>query len=153
MARIKLDSKKLKSFIRLLNNELVKLDTHFDINSGGCCYVAYVIAENFKKHKIPYKVVLFDYEKYDYAYTKLDLRQEFNSQGIETHNHFAIEVDGNLINPGTFKDCYAYKLSYIKPEGLYNTYIKGDWNYVYSSGNNERIKSYLDMFFTLYLVL
>ena len=50
-----------KDFIIQLNNLCQKLDILYDINNGGCCYVAYKIAKQLDKLNIKYELVVFDY--------------------------------------------------------------------------------------------
>ena len=48
---------KTKDLINELNEFLKKLDNVYNINSGGCFYVAYLIAREFYKLGINYTVV------------------------------------------------------------------------------------------------
>lgn len=50
---------KLNQTCRELNQLLESLDYEYDMNSGGCAFVAYSIAKNLSEKNIPYEVVLY----------------------------------------------------------------------------------------------
>ena len=72
------------------------LNTLYNINNGGCCYVAYCIAQLLEKDSIPFDVVVFD-----------DFDADSLSELDEECYHIAIRIviDGEdyIINQGDFE--------------------------------------------------
>ncbi len=139
--------------------ELMKfLDRHFDINNGGCCYVAYVIAKNLEKYNIPYQVVFY-YECFEEGECYENLPSESIEHDIkeraipcvgtgdDTCNHYSIMIDDSNLNP--FND-RAYKILNLNADDLKWIYFKaGDWNMCYNRFINTYINTYIKNTFDL----
>ena len=142
----------LEPILKKLSQLCSDLDRWYDINRGGCCYVAYLIAVNLWNLKIKYKLVLCDRYKTCKA---LKMRRDINSLRLSGYsfNHYFIEVDGFHINMGYFnkKVCYQSKASYINPFciGKIYTYFKerNGWNEIYKSHYNPIVKDTINKFF------
>ena len=142
----------LEPILKKLSQLCSDLDRWYDINRGGCCYVAYLIAVNLWNLKIKYKLVLCDRYKTCKA---LKMRRDINSLRLSGYsfNHYFIEVDGFPINMGYFnkKVCYQSKASYINPFciGKIYTYFKerNGWNEIYKSHYNPIVKDTINKFF------
>lgn len=142
----------LEPILKKLSQLCSELDRWYNINRGGCCYVAYLIATNLWNLKIKYKLVVCDTGKTCKA---LKMRRDINSLRLSGYsfNHYFIEVDGFPINMGYFnkKVCYQSKASYINPFciGKIYTYFKekGGWNEIYKTRNNPIIRDTINKFF------
>ena len=142
----------LEPILKKLSQLCSDLDRWYDINRGGCCYVAYLIAANLWNLKIKYKLVLCDRYKTCKA---LKMRRDINSLRLSNYsfNHYFIEVDGFPINMGYFNKevCYQSKASYINPFciGKIYTYFKkrDGWNEIYKPHHNPIVKDTINKFF------
>ena len=142
----------LEPILKKLSQLCSDLDRWYDINRGGCCYVAYLIATNLWNLKVKYKLVLCDKYKTCKA---LKMRRDINSLRLSGYsfNHYFIEVDGFPINMGYFnkKVCYQSKASYINPFciGKIYTYFKerDEWNEIYKPRHNPIVKDTINKFF------
>ena len=142
----------LEPILKKLSQLCSDLDRWYDINRGGCCYVAYLIATNLWNLKIKYKLVVCDKWKTCKA---LEMRRDINSLRLSDYsfNHYFIEVDGFPINMGYFnkKVCYQSKASYINPFciGKIYTYFKerDEWNEIYKPHYNPIVRDTINKFF------
>lgn len=142
----------LEPILKKLSQLCSDLDRWYDINRGGCCYVAYLIAANLWNLKIKYKLVVCDRYKTCKA---LKMRRDINNLRLSYYsfNHYFIEVDGFPINMGYFnkKMCYQSKASYINPFciGKIYTYFKerNGWNEIYKPRYNHIVRDTINKFF------
>ena len=93
-----------KDFIGKLNNFLKDLDSTYNINSGGCFYVAYLIAREFYNLGINYTVVDW---------------HEDSRLNVYSVYHRSLKVDGRYVNPPLINyGNYTDDLGYISPYKL-----------------------------------
>jgi hypothetical protein len=113
-----------KNLFKALNNLCEEMNCSYNINYGGCCFVAAVIAEQLELHNIPFKIA------YTYDPT-----------------HYAIKVADRYINRDDFcfKEFYDWSSDY-----LYNTYYTEDWNDYYSRRWNLIVKTRIKSVFRKY---
>ena len=116
----------MKNFLNYLDSVCKKLDDKYDINSGGCCYVASVIAAELEKRNIPFKFISYK-GKY----------------------HLAIQVGEMVINRDgcTEGDWWS---SFDKADKILNFYKSEEWNYVYNRKWNLIIKTIIQSKFKYY---
>ena len=149
-----------QKLIEELDNLCDKLDRKYDINCGGCCYIAYLISLVLSTFNIKYKLTIYDHEVN--FHKKLEIRNNIrNNRGfpcrLDTANHYAISISGKTINKSSFspwpgkhlsisyikpeeiKEMYTKSISYIKPEEIKEMYTKGDWNDYYNRSHNGHI--------------
>lgn len=104
------------------------LSKTFDINAGGCCFVAYVIAYCLEQDGIDYQVGVC---------TSLDYN-EFYDIGCDSQNHYFIILDDFNINDDGECDYTIYDVSFA--EDLLDHYLECTWNTDYDRSNNEFIE-------------
>jgi len=133
-----------QKLIEELDNLCDKLDRKYDINCGGCCYIAYLISLVLSTFNIKYKLTIYDHEVN--FHKKLEIRNNIrNNRGfpcrLDTANHYAISISGKTINKSSFSPWPGKHLSisYIKPEEIKEMYTKGDWNDYYNRSHNGHI--------------
>lgn len=106
------------------------MDICYNINNGGCCFVAAVLAENLEKNNIPFKVI------------------EYISPC-----HYIIEVEDRMLNRGIFPSRnrveYEY-LDYPSSHELYDIYYSNDWNDLYSRKWNLIVSTRIKALFKKY---
>lgn len=134
-----------------LNRLLDELDREYDINAGGCCFVAFCVAAQLWKRGIPYKLVVLGDRALDSNELKINIRKNdgYYPTGSETANHYVIQVGDYYINLGSFNLRYyeISKASFIKPHEIYEVYRTGYWNCYYEKSNNLKIYKKIKKFF------
>ena len=132
--------------INLLNKILSDIDNILDINCGGCCYIAYVIAKYCDTHNIPYYVVFTDNED---LFSNVDERIKSRSRtgifddGEYSCNHIYLNINNMNINFDTFME-YHYKSNSINSDDLLWIYKRGNWNDIYDKNNNSIISKFIN---------
>ena len=117
-----------KSLFKNLNQLCKDLDYKYDINSGGCCFVAAVIAEQLENYNIPFKLI--HYELYSC--------------------HYAIRVNDRIINRCDCKYKEIIFDDYLSSDEIYNTYYDEDWNHTYNRRWNLIVKTKIKSLFKKY---
>ena len=105
------------------------LDTLYDINDGGCCYIAYCIAELLEKDNIPFEVILFDV---------------FNGGLTKACDHVGIklEIEGDtyIINQADYASSEISSIQKLTSKQLLEYYKSVSWNKMYDIVRNKFIK-------------
>ena len=123
-----------KELLVLRLNAICKcLNTLYNINWGGCCWIAYCIADILHNKGINYTLVICD-EFPVTDFKKLDC----------SVNHIYIEVDGESINKGDFESCEISKIHNVSPEEIENYYNKGRWCSIYNRYKNTFIQKLIN---------
>lgn len=122
-------------------NKLCKfLDEEYDINSGGCCYIAYCLARLLSRDKFRFTVIIYeDYECED-KFSELDT----------SHYHYAIGVGNNVINDADCEDDLEFvKNVYrnVKASEILNHYQARSWNKCYNANKNSFIFKTIKVFY------
>ena len=98
--RRKLNSKsqEIQEILAERLNKLCRfLDEEYDVNCGGCCYIAYCLARLLSRDKFKFKVIIYeDYELEENVYTL----KEF------------VGEEGDVLDPyggdeDAYEECYA----------------------------------------------
>lgn len=130
------------------------LDSLYSINSGGCCYVAYLIACHLDKLRIKYDLVIYDYKRKDEACINSEVQNMClpNSvTGKQTCEHYCISISGGgVVNKGDVSSLKKYVVKGITSSNLKWIYRNGDWNKMYSRSNNRCVKGIINSFFSKY---
>ena len=145
----------LDTLIVSLNTLFTALDTIYDINAGGCCYIAYIVAEELEKRNFNN----FSLRIYNDNYV---LNEEDCFENIEndvddfpiysyTANHYVLVYDDIEINP----DDTAEYLEYVDLHDVDSNFIldicnKGDWNCVFNHNNLTFIRRFIKIIFDQY---
>lgn len=115
-----------KELFKRLNSLCEDMNYYYNINCGGCCYVAAVISEQLEIHGIPFKIAV------TYSPT-----------------HYAIKVNDRFINRDGFKfhkeDLIPWDSKY-----LYDTYRYEDWNDCYNRRWNLIVQTRIKSLFKKY---
>ena len=111
------------------------LDRSFNINVGGCCFVASIIAGLLEEDGIPFDVVVY-YDEYFDTFDDIDCSQK----------HYAIKVNNIIINNDDRKDDYMV-FNNVTCNDLMEHYIECGWNTWYNSEYNEYVANILTEFY------
>jgi hypothetical protein len=118
-----------KELFKQLNALCEKLDYKYDINRGGCCYVAACLAEQLEKYNIPYTAIQY---------------------GLG--NHFSIKVSDRYLNRCDYKkneinNTYEPFESF---KDLLHYYHHHTWNETYEPKYNGCVKKAIKAVFNKY---
>lgn len=130
-------AKKLDGFCKYLNRE-------YSINSGGCCYVAYILASLLKRDGFRFKLIIWSRDPLDKTFTNVKY----------SNYHYGILLGGCFINgDGCHNNDRLYEEFYSKVRVTdildhYNKNLKKDrWNDWYNIKQNPFIYKMLNMFY------
>lgn len=116
-----------KELFKQLNSLCYEMNESYNINRGGCCFVAATIAEQFERFNIPFTVIQYD-----------------------GHYHYAVRVSDRIIN----RDGCEYRIissdKFISSEELYDEYYGCDWNDYYNRKWNLIVKTRIRALFNKY---
>lgn len=124
-----------------LHRLCVRLNQTYQVNLGGCCYVAYCIAQLLEQDNLNFSVVVFD-ERYDLEdFTILDSLPE-------AMDHYAIILEtGNIpsnINCDKNDFCKFSNKFKASSSDLLHYYHTNAWNECYDDRNNQLIKQLIE---------
>ena len=123
--------------------ELDKLDREYNINSGGCCFVAYLLARELEKRHIRFKLRIYDY---CLEGKKLEIRKAIKNRtyydDYSSCNHYALLIGEEVINVADYVDGdRCIDLGCINSSDIKYLYDKGRWNKTYKPGDNKEVES------------
>jgi hypothetical protein len=104
-----------KKLFTKLNQLCLELDNKYNINCGGCCYIAACIAEQLERFDIPFEIVHYDI----------------------CGCHYAIKVSDRYINRSDYKKKEIYEILDYSSEEMFDIYYHGDWNNTYERKYNS----------------
>lgn len=115
-----------------LNRLCEVLDYSYNINSGGCCLVAAIIAKQLEESNIPFTVIHYD----KYAC------------------HYAIRVKDRIINRSGYHYDEITSDKMLSSEELYDIYLNkledGYWNSCYNRQKNLIVRTKISVLFKKY---
>lgn len=135
--------------IQELNILLENLDIKYDINSGGCCYVAYLVARNLEKLHIPYCLNI-DCGCSKHLYSANSRETILAGNTGKSAEHYYIRCYNKDINIGiTNNSDYIVSISsrFLSSSNILKIYEEGSWNCLYNISNNKLIKNKIYEFF------
>lgn len=106
-----------------------KLNTVYQFNSGGCCYVAYLIAKELERLNEPFKLVI----------------QASSYKG----NHYCICSDRfGFLN--SFSECDNTVRFSASADTILKIYEENDWSQRYDTRNNKSLEDEIRHLFSIY---
>ena len=108
-----------------INKLCLELDEKYNINNGGCCYVAYCIAKQLELHNIPFKII------------------HYNLFGC----HYAIKVSDRYLNRSDFRKKEIFKVMNCCADELLNIYYSESWNQAYDVKHNLLVRKLIQELF------
>ena len=133
--------------LKVLSHQLDKLckflDELYDINCGGCCYLAYCLAKLLDSDNLEYQVVVVS----DNCEELMDC--ETLSDIPCSCTHYGIYVDGEYINidDSDLENDYVNHFINVTPDEIKEHYKFGDWNDCYDIDKNDLIWETLKTFY------
>lgn len=135
----------LENLVKDLNTLCDRLDQDYNINFGGCCFVAYLMMKHFEKIGLhPILVIESDCEKIDEDnFLECVHTRSGNCQGLkdQTCYHYFIyipEID-EYVNLSEFYEDYIYKFQGLSAKDVHWIYKTGNWNSNYNRKNSPMV--------------
>ena len=147
----------LKFFRRLrlaksLDALCTKLDRVYNINSGGCCYLAFLIARNLDQLEVKYELVVYSPDKKDSIKMEEELKNRTLQSGDESVimcDHYCLYIyNYGIINRDNRHGGYIVKN--VSSNSIGWIYKLGGWNPYYKKSNNSIVKDIVNDFFKKY---
>lgn len=136
-----METKKVSTLCSKLNNVCNLLDSLYNINSGGCCFVAYCL----------FKMLKHDFNNVDLlVFSDFDLEDYTSFKNIhESQAHYAIKLHDKIINASNYNQEYYCVHTYhnINTNLLLRHYNKFSWNPIYDKKNNKIVRKILNNFY------
>ena len=132
-----------------LNSICSCLDKIYRINNGGCCYIAYIIADILYKEGIDYEVVVVPEEDSDLP----DKFEDIKDSAYHVFIKVKFKDEDYLINSddcsleGDDIEYEARSYNNVTPEEILNYYNSFHWNWVYNAVNNKFIKYVINLLY------
>lgn len=133
------------------------LDDLYHINSGGCCYIAYLIARHLDKLGVDYTLSVYNFGCRDESDITKEVTNMLRSNnrssviGLYTCEHYCISITGGgSVNEGDVDGLHCYNISGITCKNIRWIYKHGFWNKYYDTRNNKIVKGIIDSFFKKY---
>lgn len=136
-----------KTVVNNLDSVCKCLDSIYSINNGGCCYIAYIIADILSKEGIEYEVIVLPADKDEEMpddFTDIDC-SAFHvyigvslEDGFYTINNMADEDIDNLPE---------YHYLEVSTQEILNYYKRGNWNWLYDTVRNKFIKYIINLLY------
>lgn len=130
----------LSKLCHKLNSLFIFLDEVYNINSGGCCYVASVLANLLEEDEIEFSIIVYDcdYENFydisrsQFHYAIRILNTDFNGivNGYEDHDEWEFNEFDN-----------------VTAIDLLDHYKECSWNDYYNVFRNKYIKGLITKFY------
>ena len=148
----------IHSLCRSINRLCDFLNEEYNINYGGCCFIASLIAEHLDRLKISYNLIVYDYFEKDVDYVQHEILTKVKNKsyrksviGNNTCFHYCLFIEGaGEINSGDFNDCIRYVIKDVQCSNIRWIYRNGKWNKNYDIYNNKSIKNIVKSFFRRY---
>ncbi len=147
----------VKNIVKRLNHLCKCLHDMYDINYGGCCYVAYIIAKHLDLLGIKYNLVVCDDLKRNEKEINLEVHNKVKNCNYKTSvvnctcNHYCINIIGvGHINRGKCKYPHKYFIKNIDNAHIKWIYNNGSWNERYDKKRNKIVSNMINNFFKEY---
>lgn len=146
------------SLVRSLNSLCKFLHDTYGVNFGGCCFLAYLIAQHLDKLGLEYDLVIYDW----YLKDRVSIEHEVISRhrnkgslhsvtGPHACDHYCLQLRGaGVINGDDDEESHRYTISDVTYKNIRWIYKSSEWNSRYEVRHNKTIKNIVKEFFKEY---
>ena len=147
------------SLLKNLNSLCRFLDETYNVNIGGCCYLASLIAKHLDKLNIKYDLIIYDSYSRNRENIKCEVISRRKNKGLNNSvtghyscNHYCIRLRGaGVINGnGDYTEEHRYSIPNISYKNIRWIYKNSRWNKCYKVQYNKTIKNIVKEFFKNY---
>lgn len=135
----------LKHLVNDLNLLCDRLDRDYNINFGGCCFVAYLMMKHFERIGVhPTLVIENDCEEIDgdeFLDCVANRTRDCQGIGSQTCYHYFVLIPevGEYVNAGEPCDESLYKFKGLTAKDVHWLYRTGSWNHEYDRKNSPMV--------------
>lgn len=153
---VKYSKEYLKEITKSINRLCKFLNEHYNINCGGCCFLAAAIAKELDNLNIKYTLKIYDPLsknrkdiKLEVSNKKRNLNNSSSVTGVNNCSHYGLFIlnGGGFINPCTRPLYKTYTIPNINYTHINWIYKAGNWNDYYKPSNNKHIRIIVKEFF------
>ena len=143
------------SLLKNLNSLCRFLDETYNVNMGGCCYLASLIAKHLDKLNIKYDLIIYDSYSRNRENIKCEVISRRRNKGLNNSvtghyscNHYCIRLRGaGVINGnGDYTEEHRYSIPNISYKNIRWIYKNSRWNKCYKVQYNKTIKNIVKEF-------
>ena len=127
-----------------MNEVCQLLDNLYDVNCGGCWYIAYCLSKLLKEDDLDYCLEVVSIDEED-----LEDCCDF-SELYRNYSHYGISIGSSYINISEeeIEDAYSYCcFPNVDPTLIWKHYKEQEWNDCYDSNKNDFIWEILEKFY------
>lgn len=114
----------MEFLIKKLNYLASELDRRYSMNSGGCCYFAYLIAEWLEAYDIEYRFIIQDDGPID---------------GV-SGKHYCLQIMPSKLFINKLSKYSHIKTTQLTSSQIFSYYRKSNWSEKYDICNNAVVK-------------
>ena len=145
----------IRKLVNDLNTLCDRLDKDYNINYGGCCFVAYILMKNFESIGVnPILVIESDCDEIDggeFLDRVHDRNTECNGLGFNTCYHYFVSIPKiGYVNAGDYCRDSLNKFRGLSSKDVQWIYKTGDWNSCYETKNNAMVGRRIKQVFRKY---
>ena len=123
----------MEFLIKKLNYLASELDRRYSMNSGGCCYFAYLIAEWLEAYDIEYRFIIQDDGPID---------------GV-SGKHYCLQIMPSKLFINKLSKYSHIKTTQLTSSQIFSYYRKSNWSEKYDICNNDVVKKAIDNIFNI----
>lgn len=123
----------MEFLIKKLNYLASELDRRYSMNSGGCCYFAYLIAEWLEAYDIEYRFIIQDDGPID---------------GV-SGKHYCLQIMPSKLFINKLSKYSHIKTTQLASGQIFSYYRKSNWSEKYDICNNAVVKKAIDNIFNI----
>lgn len=123
----------MEFLIKKLNYLASELDRRYSMNSGGCCYFAYLIAEWLEAYDIEYRFIIQDDGPID---------------GV-SGKHYCLQIMPSKLFINKLSKYSRIKTTQLTSSQIFSYYRKSNWSEKYDICNNAVVKKAIDNIFNI----
>lgn len=122
----------MEFLIKKLNYLASELDRRYSMNSGGCCYFAYLIAEWLEAYDIEYRFII----------------QDDPIDGV-SGKHYCLQIMPSKLFINKLSKYSHIKTTQLTSSQIFSYYRKSNWSEKYDICNNAVVKKAIDNIFNI----
>lgn len=146
-------------FFNRLNNLCSFLDISYNVNHGGCCFIAFIISKFLDSYNIKYELYIEEDNcakdlnaiNFEVKNNKQNYTNNTSITGAFTCKHYFLNINGyGLINDDCADLDNCYCIRNINHSNIKWIYDNGYWNDKYDICNNDKIIKFIKLLFEEY---
>lgn len=145
------------SLVRSLNSLCKFLHDTYSVNYGGCCFLAYLIAQHLDQLGLEYDLVIYDNYYRDRVNIEHEVLSRHRNKGLHNSvtgphscNHYCLQLRGAGVINAEDEGGHRYTVPDVSYKNIRWIYRNSKWNSLYEVRHNKTIKNIVKEFFKEY---